>query len=88
MLVQIAIVAQVWKNLSSMFSMIARWHCSCGGISLTLAHANRFNGVNFSEWVSMNLELCRKDKYQLLWSSIWAIACYHLWMWRNKGEHI
>jgi hypothetical protein len=67
--------------------------CSlCGCVAETLLHVmrdcrNQFFAGDYKAWISFNYKNEAGWRLEATWSSLWAVACYFIWMRRNKYIH-
>jgi hypothetical protein len=41
-----------------------------------------------NHWIKFNLKFDVVGNSEVEWCNVWAWACHHIWMWRNKTQHI
>jgi hypothetical protein len=43
-----------------------------------------FFTCHFNDWFQQNMTMNDKLEGGVEWRVVWAVSCYHLWLWRNK----
>lgn len=70
-----------------MFCAVAPWHWTYGCTSFHLIKEAYFFGSNFEEWVYLDLISQISYDTSILWSKLWAMTYYFLWIWHSKHIH-
>lgn len=86
-LVSFPFIVLMLRNTCFMFCAVAPWHWTYGCTSFHLIKEAYFFGSNFEEWVYLDLISQISYDTSILWSKLWAMTYYFLWIWHSKHIH-